>query len=442
MLGLIPTRAHAQGSAEAVVGAQQKKLILVVGVAPNPERRRMTKELMTSVVNSAVRKTNKTNQKFKFDGKVGVETISPIFYSEFSKLVNQTEGKSIPSLDGEGEGILVSPVNEASKEFPHVFRLTLKEPKKYLFSLEVGYEDKTQDVFSAADKAIEQVTRAGVDSQDRAQYWVRLKQFPEKFKITAKEPNKPDSVYSGQWPRTRSHFAVTFNNYQEGFEALRDAMLDKTIDPISEPVDNIAEFADTRFLLASIGFTFAPADGPTVTPNNQITITIIAPRPGIDSIWVKLPYQGKELDAELADWNALSDGESVIKKLRGEPRDEMMGDTPTDLSSTTAPKWYRLKKDPKSPAQSPSFSRAFKLTDQPVFAQKYSPLSLGMIHQTDEGDDAVASLIGKDWVKAEMRTEKDDADLAVPKADGAKATTEPATEKKAPQPPATKAEPK
>ena len=392
---------------------QKKKLILVVGVAPNPARRRMTSELMTSLMKSAMRKTNRL---CSCEGDPLVNAISPVFYSEFSKLVDRAEGGSSEVDEGDGTGILVSPVAESLEDFPYVFRLTLKEPKKYLFKLEVKYENEVKtEVFSPSEKDIGQVTTAGTDSKNRAQYWVRLKKYPEKYIVTAKELDKPDSVYEGLWPRTSSHFAVMFREFAGDFNVLREKLLDKEIDPISEPIDEIAEFADTRFLLASVGFRITGGGNPSVKPDNQITITVRQPQPGIDAIWVKLPYNEKDIETELEPWNALKDGDSVIQKMRSETTDESMEEAPTELSSTTAPKWYRLRKAP----QAKEFSRKFRLTDQPAFIRKYSPLSMGVIHQTDEGDDAVASTIGQAWVDKIVITDKDDADLAAPK-DGTK----------------------
>lgn len=367
----------------------------------------MTPELLTSVVKQAIQKTKNA---CRCEGDPLVMPLSPVFYSEFNSLVNKTDPGAKQALEGAADGILVAPTSETVEEFPHVFRMTLKEPGKYLFRLAVDYEDGSSDSFSPSDKEMGEVTQSGTDSQNRAQYWVRLKKYPKQYTITAKELGGADQTYSGDWPRTRQHFAVTFRDFQGDFEALRGRLLDKGPEGTSEPIDQIAEFADNRFVLAAIGFPIFDANDPGLRPDNRITITVTPPL-NVDVVWVKLPYGGDTLKDELKEWNTLKDGEGVITKLKGENPDTRASTEVVEISSTTAPKWYRLTLTNR---ETHEFSREFTLTDQPEFVKKFSPLSVAVIHQADDdvpGQIPVASTIGEDWVRLATWTEKQDADL-------------------------------
>lgn len=412
---------------EGAVRAHDEKLIVVIGVQPNPKKRRMNTSFLKSVMRNALTKAGDPERKyppgpdtFTCDGEPGIEPISSVFFSEFQKLLDRAEGKTGESQDGVGKGVIVSPLNEIpGTDFRHIFRLTLQDPGKYLHKLKVTYENQTEEEFQPSDSDEEPVTQAGVDTKNRTQYWVRLRDYPVKYKITAKEVSKPDSEYEGEWPQTRLHFAVTFKNPKGDYGILEKILLDKTHDPTPEPIEQILELANTQFRLATIGWKIRERSGSRLIPDNLITVTRTAPI-GVDVVWVKLPYTDADLTKELQTWNAIEDGDSVIKKLRTEPMDMSTGEEPTELSESTPPKWYRLERNEDDGV----FSRVFRLTDQPAFAKKYAGLSYGFIHQTDEGDKAVASTIDAVWVDKVTLTKQDDADLGLPELDETPATVD------------------
>ena|GEM_PF-2133592 len=332
-------------------------------------------------------KTGLSKSSCRCEGDPKVKEIPPAFYHEFSKIVDLAD-KSPADKTG---GVKVTPVfAETNDGFPYIYDLSLDAAGQILVSLELKYPGGKSETLTLTDK--ERITKVGLDPDNKSQYRVKLPERPTNYLVMAATPGGENQTVDEAWPLEDTHFAVTFIDFQGDWEDLRRTLINKGKEKLPDPLSDIMNVSDTRFVLAAIGRKFISTEGGI---DNLIMIkqTAAADR-GVTSIFVKFPLTIEELKKELDGFSALL-GKDTIKKMRSQGESTLLpskfaapGDYPIVNVNLNA-QWYQLSREPGGDVFAGGFDLDSK-ANRTSLLNKFPKMFMLMIQQNGEGDGAEA----------------------------------------------------
>jgi len=337
----------------------------------------------------AIIKTGLEKSSCRCKGDPQVNQISPTFYREFSKIVDLADRAPAD----ETGGVKVTPVfAETNDEFPYIYDLSLDAEGQILVSLELKYSGGKSEMLTLAEK--DRISKIGVGLDNKGQYRVKLPERPTNYLVTAATPGGKNQTIDEAWPQEDTHFAVTFLDFQGDWQDLRTTLIGKGKEKVPDPLKEILNVSDTRFLIAAIGREFGKS-GPSIRDNLIIVREIADVQRGVTSIFVKLPLTLDELKSELDQFSELL-GKDTIKLMRSQGASKQL---PNNLAKTEdypvlkqelGAHWYQLTKG----ADLSEFAGGFGLGDaenRKELRMKFPKMFMLVIQQNGEGDAAEAA---------------------------------------------------
>lgn len=329
-------------SADEAASLPPAKLIMVVGV-----KGAISEKLLQDIMIQGLEKSSCTCQ----DNRPEVNVVSPTFYREFRKIVNLTEGDT--EQPSSNSGVSIASVFAPSEDYPYLYDLTLDAPGLRLSRLALTYDSGEEEEIGGSDN--DRIKKIGIDEQNRNIYRVKLKNPPASFAATVGNLQEEDRQIKGVWPDIETHYAVTFVNFRGDYGEFEQVLKnEKPGVRIADPLKDIEEFSDTRFLLAMLDRDIRK--GRESKPDMLLTIEVPeAEDSTIKDVWVKLPLTSEQLSESLAEFSSDETGLAVIKRMRMQRKHPqplkfgMNPDSNPPLTAGSEPAWYPLTKVPDAP---------------------------------------------------------------------------------------------
>ena len=312
-----------------------------------------------------------TKSGSRYAGKLKLNPVSPTFYEELLRLVDQA-APAAPVVAGE---VSIRRILAQGA----VYEIAVG-PRQLLTKLSVVYKSGAKKEYvPAAPSAGEAKPGLVLIVPGKYAFTPEPGDVPVEHAAEVSEAGKPAETKSAKWPVPDKHYVVTMDK----FEGNRELLFAKMSDKIA--VGNafaVKRSDDLLFAFASLNASAENPDGDTVTLDS---VTLSAENLKSDNVrraWAYFPLDAETMKEAVATFrDKKMNSEVLCQEIRKNA--VKVGAEASVKADEATPRWYELALPPNDPRG--RFSRTIKADSVLDLAKKYGTVGKLIVWEFDDG---------------------------------------------------------